>query len=266
MIYVMSDIHGNLRRFRSIMEQIDLQPEDTLYVLGDVIDRHPHGIEILEEIMDTPNIKMLMGNHEYMMLNALYPYLDGLPWKREHSHRDLDLWFRNDGEVTFEAFNALPNSRKERIFDFLRRLPLSYDVEIDRGDEGIEHFKLVHAMPPELYSSYGRSKYPNEYAFSVWKRDFDFSRLPRGYTLVYGHTPTYMYSDSVVLSMCENKEGTAIAIDCGSGFDDTISDHFPFQGRLGCLRLDDMQEFYSEEESIVLDLSEEELRQDFLNA
>ena len=36
MIYVMSDIHGNAIRFNSIMEQIDLQPEDTLYVLGDV--------------------------------------------------------------------------------------------------------------------------------------------------------------------------------------------------------------------------------------
>ena len=34
MIYVMSDIHGNAIRFNSIMEQIDLQPEDTLYILG----------------------------------------------------------------------------------------------------------------------------------------------------------------------------------------------------------------------------------------
>ena len=40
----MSDIHGNARRFNSIMQQIDLQPEDTLYVLGDVIDRYPDGI------------------------------------------------------------------------------------------------------------------------------------------------------------------------------------------------------------------------------
>ena len=39
MIYVMSDIHGQKRRFDSIMKQIKLQPEDTLYVLGDVIDR-----------------------------------------------------------------------------------------------------------------------------------------------------------------------------------------------------------------------------------
>jgi serine/threonine protein phosphatase 1 len=46
MIYVMSDIHGQKRRFDSVMKQINLQPEDTLYVLGDVIDRNPDGIKI----------------------------------------------------------------------------------------------------------------------------------------------------------------------------------------------------------------------------
>ena len=51
MIYVLSDIHGNERRFNSVMKQIDLRSEDTLYVLGDVIDRHPGGIRILRKIM-----------------------------------------------------------------------------------------------------------------------------------------------------------------------------------------------------------------------
>ena len=54
MIYVMSDIHGNVRRFDSIMEEIDLQPDDTLYVLGDVIDRFPYGIKILQELWQCP--------------------------------------------------------------------------------------------------------------------------------------------------------------------------------------------------------------------
>ena len=46
MIYVMSDIHGQKRRFDSVMRQIGLRAEDTLYVLGDVIDRNPDGIGI----------------------------------------------------------------------------------------------------------------------------------------------------------------------------------------------------------------------------
>ena len=77
MTYVLSDIHGNERRFDSVLAQICLQPEDTLYVLGDVIDRHPGGIRILRRIMAMSNAKMLLGNHEYMMLRALgFPYDD----------------------------------------------------------------------------------------------------------------------------------------------------------------------------------------------
>ena len=71
MVYVMGDIHGNLRRFESVMNQIQLAPEDTLYVLGDVIDRHPHGLLILRRFMKMGNVKMILGNHEYMMLNAI---------------------------------------------------------------------------------------------------------------------------------------------------------------------------------------------------
>lgn len=46
MIYVMSDIHGSRRRFDAVMEQIKLTDEDTLYILGDVIDRGEHGVEL----------------------------------------------------------------------------------------------------------------------------------------------------------------------------------------------------------------------------
>ena len=47
MTYVMSDIHGDLDRFRSVMDQIHLKADDHLYVLGDVIDGYPYGLDIL---------------------------------------------------------------------------------------------------------------------------------------------------------------------------------------------------------------------------
>lgn len=46
MIYVMSDIHGHMRRYKDIMRQIHLKKDDHLYVLGDVIDRWSHGLPI----------------------------------------------------------------------------------------------------------------------------------------------------------------------------------------------------------------------------
>ncbi len=56
MTYILSDIHGNLRLFRRIQEEISLQADDVLYVLGDVIDRHPDGITIFKELMVKPNV------------------------------------------------------------------------------------------------------------------------------------------------------------------------------------------------------------------
>ena len=72
--YVMSDIHGNLDRFEKVLKQIDLQDDDKVYILGDVIDRNPYGIEILLRIMEDERFEMLLGNHEYMMLDYLDKY------------------------------------------------------------------------------------------------------------------------------------------------------------------------------------------------
>lgn len=37
--YVMSDIHGEADRFHAMLEKIHFSDDDTLYILGDVIDR-----------------------------------------------------------------------------------------------------------------------------------------------------------------------------------------------------------------------------------
>ena len=83
MIYVMSDIHGNLPFFRSVMRQIRLRKNDTLYILGDVIDRHPDGIKILKYIMKKANMRMLLGNHEYTIRSKRYTVI------QSHSKRLL---------------------------------------------------------------------------------------------------------------------------------------------------------------------------------
>ena len=262
MIYVMSDIHGNMRRFRSVMEQIDLQPEDTLYVLGDVIDRYPFGIDILEEIMAAPNIKMLLGNHEYMMLNSLYPLKDGLPWYRVQNWSTLTQWYHNAGEITEDALAERSKERRMEIFDYLKALPLNIDVEVNGNT-----YKLVHAAPVEFFTSDETWYYDDETAYAVWKRDFDFSLLSGDYVMVFGHTPTLMFQDNKILSIWTSEDGNAIGIDCGSGLDEDISPKCPVQGRLACLRLDDMRKFYSKEKTeFVMDLSESEIQSDYENA
>ena len=71
MTYVVSDIHGCYDKYRELLRVIQLQPDDTLYVLGDVIDRGPDGFKILLDMAQRPNVVGLLGNHEAMAIQAL---------------------------------------------------------------------------------------------------------------------------------------------------------------------------------------------------
>ena len=233
MIYVLSDIHGNLRRFESIMNQINFQPDDTLYILGDVVDRNPDGIKILRKLMKMPNVKMLIGNHEYMMLKAIGHCKNAAEEKENTNWKQRRLWYRNGGEVTHDRLKRITLEQRAEIFRFLKSLPLNIDVEVNG-----EKYRLVHGSPVE---NFGRShfyyeEYEDETEFAVWERWNEMHHIPIGCTLVFGHTPTCHFQETEPWSIWKSDD--AIGIDCGCGYEN---------GRLGCLRLDDMKEFYSKE-------------------
>lgn len=231
MTYVLSDIHGNLQRFESIIEQINLQPDDTLYVLGDVVDRFPDGIKILRQIMKMPNVKMLLGNHEYMMINAIGD-CQNTTAERYTGDRAMQLWYRNGGQVTHNYIKHIRKDLREEVFDFVRQLSLNFDIEVN----GIL-YKLVHASPLENYmTSYHYSSYYSSMSeFAVWERWNETMPVPEGCVMIFGHTPTVHFQPDKPWSIWKSER--AIGIDCGSGYKD---------GRLACLRLEDMKEFYSE--------------------
>lgn len=79
-------------------------------------------------------------------------------------------------------------------------------------------------------------KYENSKEYAVWSRDSENEVLPEDTILIFGHTPTfhYQYDVPAYLWTGENRFG----IDCGCGYGGL--------GRLLCLRLDDMTEFYSD--------------------
>lgn len=232
MTYVLSDIHGNLRRFESIMKQIDLHPDDILYVLGDVIDRYSDGIKILRRIMKMPNARMLIGNHEYMMLKAIGHCKDAAEEKENTNWREKRLWYRNGGIVTHKQLKYYRKDVRSDIFGFIRQLPTNLEIEVN----GIK-YKLVHASPEENYMNYywHAEDYKNSREFAIWDRWDETNPIPEGYVMIFGHTPTCYFQNVEPWSIWKSNE--AIGIDCGSGFE---------YGRLSCLRLDDMKEFYSE--------------------
>ena len=187
--------------------------------------------------MKLPNVKMLIGNHELMMLDTfcVQPKRNRLSPFYELSHSAV-MWYNNGGDVTHAYIKHIQKSVRADIFSFLKGLPLFYDVELNG-----KQYKLVHAAPPELFEKYGRH-YNSAREFSVWKRWEENEFHETDYIMIFGHTPTIEYSDSNPLRIWYGDH--MIGIDCGSGF----PSYLDIGGRLACLRLDDMKEFYSEKE------------------
>ena len=232
MIYVMSDIHGNEERFNSVMKQINLQADDTLYVLGDVIDRNNGSIRILRKLMKMPNAQMLLGNHEYMMLAAIDSITNAdKNWIKNCYSRELLLWYNNGGDITHHCFKYLPKDKRKEILDYVRKLPINLETTVN----GV-NFKLCHASPLENWEKNTSNQwlFDSKEEFAVWNRWQSSDGVPEGFTLIFGHTPTCYLQGAYPWKIY--KSNNAIGIDCGSAYD---------EGRLACLRLDDMKEFYS---------------------
>ena len=101
-VYAFSDIHGQRKLFDQVMAEIG--PDDTVYFLGDAIDRGPNGWAILKELMNDPRVIYIKGNHEDMMCNALWRYPDYPPISNA-----MSIWNRNGNIPTLTAIDAEGN-------------------------------------------------------------------------------------------------------------------------------------------------------------
>lgn len=228
--YVLADIHGNAKRFHEMLEKIAFSPEDMLYILGDVIDRGPDGIALLREVKGMPNVRMLLGNHEYMLLQSF----------SEGTDEDIIRnWKRNGGDPTIRAFMELAPQGQAELFVWLCGVPVLQTVTVND-----QRFILVHAWldGEDYYKIWGRPT-------SLTQRS---SLLPDGAKLIIGHTPVALleYPDEREQEIYFRKlEETGqhmrilhtegyIDIDCGCG-------HNVPGAALACLRLEDMEEFYT---------------------
>ena len=221
LIYLVSDIHGRADRLREILEKICFSDSDQLYILGDVIDRNPYGIQILKEIMSAENIHMLLGNHEYMMINAI----EDPKFRIDGWFTNIDLWYLNGGAVTEASFKKLPDSEKRELLNHLKRLPIN--IEIVHEDR---QYLLAHGSPESKYQN-ENSQYADKTEYAVWNRfDPQTDELDKNIQLICGHTPTVHLSGKLPMEVF--RSGNVTFIDCGCAYPSSEG------GRLACLCLD----------------------------
>lgn len=224
--YVMSDLHGEMDRFHAMLDKIGFSQDDILIILGDIIDRGPDGIALLLEIMDMPNVIVVLGNHENMMLQYLSPEATGAEIRR---------WNKNGNAPTLGAYLKLKAKVQRRVISYLQGLPTHLELDVDGN-----LFYLVHGFPGDNVHD------------EVWGRPTMESVNPiPDCQLIIGHTKVLSLIEPQMerLRHAIDLEDRGdhlkilhapgfINLDCGCGYDMPIK-------ALACLRLEDFQEFYT---------------------
>ena len=59
-VYLCSDLHGQYDLYIKMLDDIGFSQDDHLYILGDIIDRGPKSIEILQDVMNRNNVTCLI--------------------------------------------------------------------------------------------------------------------------------------------------------------------------------------------------------------
>lgn len=231
MIYVMSDIHGCYDKYRAMLDEIGLCAADTLYILGDVIDRGPDSVKLLFDMMCRENVVPIIGNHEYMCYKCLKKLAVEITDENYATQIDADLltsyslWLQDGGMSTMEEFRRLQADEKEEILDYLSEFsPYEY-IEVNG-----RKFVLVHAGLDNFNAERPLYDYRlHELIFSACDPDKVYFN---DRYLVTGHRPTFAAGEEHRGKII--RKNNHISIDCGAVFGE----------KLGCIRLDDLKEFY----------------------
>ncbi len=179
--WIVPDIHGHLKTLKFLIEdRIALSKSDSIYFLGDYIDRGPDSKGVIDFIMNLQNsgydVHCIRGNHEDYCIRA---------WESDQncflfrSKIEKD-WRKNGALRTLQSFGVKrPREIEQRYIDWMKQT--EYYVELD-------DYILVHA------GFNFKIKNPLEDVISMmWVRDFKVNKEKvNGKRVVHGHVPVEM--------------------------------------------------------------------------
>lgn len=227
MIYAVSNLHGNYRKFKELLKVISFKDSDIMYVLGDIVDYGDEGMELIGDLSVRYNVYPIVGEHDYTavkMLSGFEKMLKSGETPDKKFIAEMTEWAADGGQVTLDAFRTLDAEMREGIIDYLSDMTLYEEVSA-----GGEDYLLVHAGIAGFKKGIDLESLKPEAFFTesldLTKRYFD------DVTVVVGHNPVTVENGGDGKIFFGNG---SIAIDCGEARGGTV----------GCLRLDDLKEFY----------------------
>ena len=177
---VCTDLHGNGLLWRKIKEK--LNEEDTLYFLGDAIDRGPDGFSIMIDMLTDPRVTYIKGNHEQFAIDVLKAANGIDPF--DISYDTIDLWTSNGGSKTIDdIWKNLNKENAKKLYVRLRTLPEKMEITI-----GDTTFLLSHAGYTPRYLTRDLAK---DKQILLWNREHFSDTWEDGEDtiILHGHTP-----------------------------------------------------------------------------
>ncbi len=222
MVYAMSDLHGCYDKYIKMLKKINFKDDDTLYILGDTVDRGPDGIKIYQDIMKRKNVIAILGNHDYTALRMFKKIFN----REDFDYLDLGykMWMMIGGEPTNNAFMELSEAEQLEIINHISKFPIYKEIIVNGNS-----FWLSHSIP-EKEKMLNNDDLDRE-DFIAGAPEYDKQYFENKY-IVTGHTPTYFIDFKGGGKIY--RKNNHIAIDCGAIFD----------GDLGCICLNNFKEYY----------------------
>jgi serine/threonine protein phosphatase 1 len=94
-LFAIGDIHGCSVALKTFINAIRPQPDDTIVILGDVIDWGPDSRDCVQQLIDLSGLCqfiLIRGNHEEMLFAAL------------ESRSELRYWLKFGGDATLKSY------------------------------------------------------------------------------------------------------------------------------------------------------------------
>lgn len=172
-----------------------------------------------------------MGNHDLMALDVLSKLMVEITEDNYDTYLtkdimlELDDWIYNGGDMTLTQFRTLDKSQRQDILDYFSEFSLCEVIDI-----GEKSFIMSHAGLGNFHNDKKLRDYTEE-DLLFGRNDpnvqyFDNENI----YLIWGHIPTRVICGEDKIYKSHNN----ILIDCGACFG----------GKLACLCLDTMEEFY----------------------
>lgn len=191
--FVAGDLHGQASMLETMLARLCFDPGcDRLILTGDLIDRGPDSMTCLRFLL-RPGVFSVLGNHEHMMLDALFGHGSYGP-----PGASLAFWVKNGGRWVLGLDQASLDDLRHDLLPRVRLLPRMLII-----GSGPSRYQVVHAeicsdgqvMDRDLDTAYQQcaSLAPSVHEGLIWGRGL-IHRLRRAPVpgSLEGLSPTYV--------------------------------------------------------------------------